>query len=100
MRAMRVLPLAFAALLALPLSGCLGDDGGRPPLLLASGLFPFTAVERGEPGAVPFEDCDALSDALARRALDQARIALDQGVTQGYDGWGWGWRGGGIADSD
>lgn len=90
---MRGVALAFVALLALPLSGCLGDGGGSPPLLLASGLFTFQAIERGDPGAEAFDDCAALRESLSRRALNQARITLDQGVTQ-EDGWGWGWRGG------
>lgn len=89
--------LGWVALLALPLSGCIGDGGRDPPLLMASGLFTFQAVERGDPGAVAFDDCAALRDTLAERALDQARIALDQGVTEQY-GWGggWAWRGGGL----
>lgn len=85
---MRAFVLLSAGLLALPLSGCLGDTGGRaPPLLLSSGLFTFTAVDRDAPGAEPFPDCAALEEDLERRALAQARVALDQGVTQA---WGWG----------
>lgn len=84
----RLLPVLVAALVAVPFSGCLGDGPGPAGLLMSSGLFPFTPIERGDPGATRIEDCAALQDVLRSRALDQARVALDQGVSQEY-GWGW-----------
>lgn len=94
----RALPLGLLALLVFPLSGCLDAlDGGRggPPLLMSSGLFTFTAVDRDSTGAEAYPDCAALEEDLEERALDQARVSLDQGVTQEY-GYGWGWRGWGF----
>jgi hypothetical protein len=86
---LRLLSVLVAALAALPLSGCLEGGPGPAGLAMASGLFDFTPIERGEPGAVPVEDCASLEQTLRSRALDQARIALDQGVREEY--WGGGW---------
>jgi hypothetical protein len=91
---LRLASVLLAALLALPLSGCLEDSPGPGGLVMASGLFAFAAIDRDDPGAVAVEDCATLQDALKQRALDQARVALDQGVREEYAGWGWGWRGG------
>ncbi len=87
---LRLIPVLVATLLAVPLSGCL-EDGPRPAgLLMSSGLFDFAPIERGDPGASRIEDCPDLQGVLRQRALDQARVALDQGVRQ-EGGWGWGW---------
>jgi hypothetical protein len=61
---------------------------------MATGLFDFTPIERGDPGAVAIEDCASLQDVLRSRALDQARVALDQGIREDY-AYGWGWMRGG-----
>ena len=89
----RLLPVLLAALAAVPLSGCLEGGPGPGALAMATGLFDFTPIERGEPGAVPVEDCASLQQTLRQRALDQARIALDQGVRSQHGWWG-GWIGG------
>ena len=88
---LRLLSVLVAALAALPLSGCLEGGPGPGRLVMSTGLFDFTPIERGEPGAVPIEDCASLQQVLRQRALDQARISLDQGVREEYGWWGGGW---------
>jgi len=75
------LVLLLAALAALPLSGCLTDPH-RPLLLQASGIFPFHAKEPGAPGTQPISSCAELAGMLRERALEQARVLLDQAVQQ------------------
>lgn len=95
-----ILPVLLAVLTALPFAGCLESNPGPGGFVMASGLFDFTPIERGEPGAVPVADCPALEQTLRQRALDQARVALDQGIREEYGwGWGFGWRGGIAIDA-
>ncbi len=76
-----------ALLVALPFAGCVGPGGNA---LLASTLFSFHAVERGDPTPVAPPDCPGLLETLNQRALDQARVRLEQSVEQsgGYVGGG------------
>ena len=96
---LRLVSVLLAGLVALPLSGCLEDNPGPGGFVMASGLFAFAPIDRDEPGAVAVEDCAALQEVLKQRALDQARVALDQGIREDYAGWGWGWRGGMEGDA-
>lgn len=83
---MRVLFVAL--LLALPLSGCVGDI--RP--LTHGSVFAFAPVVRGDAAPQALPTCAALLTELRARALDQARVALEQSVEQrGYYG---------VADGD
>lgn len=77
-------------LLAVPFSGCLGDAPRTPGALLrtsASGLFPFEEIDRGAPGVEAVDSCASLLDLLRDRALQQARVSLDQSVQQEPHQW-------------
>ncbi|MEA3189555.1 MAG: hypothetical protein QOD77_137 [Thermoplasmata archaeon] len=81
------------ALLLLPWAGCLtpGGDGQLPIATTIGRLFEYAAVERGDPTPERVTDCAALLDVLNQRALDQARVSLEQSVENGGYGWGWGY---------
>jgi hypothetical protein len=84
----RSLAILLAALAAVPLAGCLsGSPPGRLPLLQASGLFPFEERQPGDPGVEAIGSCAELEGILRQRALDQARVLLDQSLQQ-HGHWG------------
>lgn len=95
----RVAFLLVASLLAVSWAGCVGPGGSGPgSIALTAGvmhrLFDFQGVDRGaDPIPVPALSCSALLDELNARALQQARVNLEQSVQNGY---GWGYHFGGF----
>lgn len=73
------------ALLLLPLAGCLG---GGPAASVS--LFDLRGTIADDPTPLPMPGCGVLLEALNRRALDEARAALEQSVE---NPWGWYGRG-------
>lgn len=85
--------LIAAALLIVPLSGCIGGIG-----LIESDLFDYIQVERGDPTPVAFDTCQDLLDTLNLRAEQRALVDLHQSYEgQFYHGGG---RGGLITVED
>lgn len=96
---MRVALLLALALLVVPWSGCVSPGGGPGSLAATASvvhrIFDFDGVDRAQdPVPAAGHSCPTLLAELNARALQQARVNLEQSVENGWGGHYWAFGGG------
>lgn len=79
---MRALAVLLAAMLSASWAGCFGDFD--EPRFVQGNVFAFATVERGDPAPKAMRSCSALLEELNERALDHARVSLEQSIQNSY----------------